>query len=141
MLLTTFLPNIYSVALSGKSFNNANPRSQRDNVAKDQSLDSLTKQRIVRAKNASDNGFENIGYFAAAVAAANHAGVPNEALNTLSIGYVAARNAYNLAYIFLQDNEQLSWVRSAVYFTGVGLVTSLWLKAANLSFDKVSLVV
>ncbi|RTE71637.1 hypothetical protein BHE90_013944 [Fusarium euwallaceae] len=89
------------------------------------------KQLILRAKAATENGFETIGYFAAGVAAANHAGVRAPALNALSFGYVACRTAYNVAYVWLQADRRLCWVRSVVWTVGIGLITTLWVKAGN----------
>lgn len=40
--------------------------------------------------------FENLGLFAAAVVAANYAGVPNGELNTLTGAYIGSRVLYNL---------------------------------------------
>lgn len=58
-----------------------------------------TKERIVRAEGAQQNGFENIGLFAAAVVAGNMARLDNWTLNALTGGYLASRVAYNLLYI------------------------------------------
>ena len=52
------------------------------------------KQRILRAKNASGNGFETLGFFAAGVLAGNQAGIKPAALNVLALGYLASRVAY-----------------------------------------------
>ncbi|EEU46029.1 uncharacterized protein NECHADRAFT_79118 [Fusarium vanettenii 77-13-4] len=82
------------------------------------------KQLILRAKAATENGFETIGYFAAGVAAANHAGVRAPALNALSFGYVACRAVYNVAYVWLQADRRLCWVRSVVWTVGIGLITT-----------------
>ncbi|KAL9069061.1 MAG: hypothetical protein Q9157_006290 [Trypethelium eluteriae] len=57
----------------------------------DQSVDSATKNAIIRAESAHTNGMENLGFFATAVVAANTAGVDTGLLNTLSWGYVASR--------------------------------------------------
>ncbi|RMJ03776.1 hypothetical protein CDV36_014692 [Fusarium kuroshium] len=114
-------PHIYAVRISAGTYDNANPRGHKENK----------KQLILRAKAATENGFETIGYFAAGVAAANHAGVRAPALNALSFGYVACRTAYNVAYVWLQADRRLCWVRSVVWTVGIGLITTLWVKAGN----------
>lgn len=87
------------------------------------------KLRIARAKAASDNGLENLGFFAAAVLAANQAGVDLWTLNALALSYAGVRLAYDVTYIFLQENRRLSWLRSAFYQGGVGVTLALWIKA------------
>jgi hypothetical protein len=49
-----------------------------------------------------------------AILAANHAGVPVETINQLAALYLASRVAYNVTYIFLQENRSLAPVRSLV---------------------------
>jgi uncharacterized MAPEG superfamily protein len=58
-----------------------------------------TKATIVRAEGAQQNGFENIGLFAAAVVIGNVAKLDNWTLNALSAAYLASRVAYNALYI------------------------------------------
>ncbi|KAJ4170278.1 hypothetical protein NW754_006418 [Fusarium falciforme] len=124
-------PHIYGVRISAGTYDNANPRCHKEYVEKSDKLDKTKKQLILRAKAATENGFETIGFFAAGVAAANHAGVRAPALNALSFGYVACRAAYNFAYVWLQADRRLCWVRSAVWTVGIGLIMTLWVKAGN----------
>ncbi|KAJ4236096.1 hypothetical protein NW759_001173 [Fusarium solani] len=124
-------PHIYGVRISAGTYDNANPRCHKENVEKSDRLDKTKKQLILRAKAATENGFETIGFFAAGVAAANHAGVRVPALNALSFGYVACRAVYNVAYVWLQADRRLCWVRSVVWTVGIGLITTLWVKAGN----------
>lgn len=58
-----------------------------------------TKQTIIRAEGAQQNGFENMGLFASAVVIGNVAKLDNWTLNALSGAYLASRVAYNLLYI------------------------------------------
>lgn len=53
----------------------------------------------MRAEGAQQNGFENIGLFAAAVVIGNVAKLDNWTLNSLSFGYLASRVLYNVIYI------------------------------------------
>lgn len=62
-------------------------------------LPTATKDTIARAEGAQQNGFENIGLFAAAVVVGNVAKLDNSTLNTLSYGYLASRVVYNFLYI------------------------------------------
>jgi uncharacterized MAPEG superfamily protein len=56
--------------------------------------------------------------------------LPAEELNALSFGYVASRIAFNVAYIVI-SNEVLSYLRSALFFVGVGFVVRLYFRAAQ----------
>ncbi|KAM0434489.1 hypothetical protein ACHAPT_003585 [Fusarium lateritium] len=125
------IPHIYAVRISAGTYDNANPRSHKEHIEKSDKLDKPKKQLILRAKAATENGFETIGLFAAGVAAANHAGVHPRALNALSFGYVACRAVYNVAYVWLQADRRLCWVRSVAWSVGIGLITTLWVKAGN----------
>lgn len=115
-------------------------------LASDQTLDSATKGRIVRAESAQQNGFEStldfyqeivtsltlidIGLYAAAIVAANHAGVDNWTLNALSGAYVVSRAAYNLIYVN-NETDALANARTASFLTGIGLIFTLFIKAGN----------
>jgi len=71
---------------------------------------------IRRAQAATTNGFESMGVYAAAVVAANTAGVPVAQLNALTLGYVAGRLGYNVIYVWLQQNRKLAPLRSALWY-------------------------
>ena len=90
-------PHFYAASL-GK-FDNKSPRAYTKESSSDQSIDKATKERIIRAEGAQQNGFENIGLFAAAVVAGNIARLDNWTLNALTGGYLLSRVAYNLLYI------------------------------------------
>lgn len=64
-------PHFYAASLGGKTFDNRSPRTYTASLKDTQTLDAATKQRIIRAEGAQQNGFENVGLFAAAVVAAN----------------------------------------------------------------------
>lgn len=72
-----------------------------------------------------------MGLYAGGIAAAVAAGVPTQALNYLSAGYLASRLAYNTIYIWAQDNRKTAPLRSAVWNAGVGIIIALWVKAGN----------
>jgi uncharacterized MAPEG superfamily protein len=65
------------------------------------------------------------------VLAANVSGVPVASLNLLTLGYVATRVVYNVAYVWLCTNRRRAALRSATWLVGVSLVMTLWIKAAN----------
>jgi uncharacterized MAPEG superfamily protein len=83
----------------------------------------------LRAKGASENGFENIGLFAAAVVAVNHAGVDTWIVNCLTIGYLATRIAFVFAYIWLGRDRRLAWVRSVCFGMSAFTIMGLWITA------------
>lgn len=108
-----------------------------------------TKATIVRAEGAQQNGFENIGLFAAAVVIGNVAKLDNWTLNALTAGYLASRVVYNALYITgttdtagkffsgsqldeLNDaNAFVANGRSVVFLTGVGIIWTLFIKSGN----------
>ncbi|KAF7562182.1 hypothetical protein G7046_g1947 [Stylonectria norvegica] len=128
-VISTIWPHGYSVFLSGTSYDIANPRNLRESVAKNETLDKARKQRISRAKAASENGFETLGFYAAAVVAANHAGVEVRTLNNLTFGYIFCRILYNYIYIWLGQDRKYGIPRSIVWNFGFGLAMTLWIKA------------
>lgn len=89
-----------------------------------------TKSRIARAEGAQQNGFENIGLYAAAVVAGNIAGLNAGTLNYLSGGYLLSRMAYNIIYI-TNESAMAGNARTGVFVTGIGLIMTLFVKAGN----------
>jgi uncharacterized MAPEG superfamily protein len=98
-------PHAYAIALGGKKFDNKTPRPYTSSLKDDQTIDSATKDKIIRAEGAQQNGFENVGLFAAAVVAGNVAGVSNSTLNYLTSGYLASRAIYVWIYINNQSDS------------------------------------
>ena len=106
-------PHFYAASLfeglPSSSWDNTNPRGQLSKLANLEKPTPLEK-KIVRAEAAQQNGFENVGLFAAAVGAANFAKVDVQWLNALAVGYLASRVVYNLLYINTTD-QKVSWSR------------------------------
>lgn len=107
-----------------------NPRSFKAQVAKDPTLAPLIRDRILRAESAQLNGAENLGFFAAAVAAGNAAGLDVGLLNGLAWGYVASRVLYNVVFIH-NDTEKYVFVRTAVFMVGTVINCALFVLAGN----------
>ncbi|KAJ4404751.1 hypothetical protein N0V91_005701 [Didymella pomorum] len=126
--ILSIAPHFYAASL-GK-FDNKNPRTYTRDTEGDQSIDKATKAKIVRAEGAQQNGFENLGLFAAAVVIGNVAKLPNETLNTLSAAYLASRIAYNALYIG-GTTDMLSNLRSVSFLTGVGIIFTFFIKSGN----------
>jgi uncharacterized MAPEG superfamily protein len=130
-------PHVYATSLHDaksptQKFNPCSPRTLVPSLDSNPSLDTATKQTIIRAEAAQQNGFENIGLFAAAVVAGNVAKVDSWWLNTLSFGYLGSRVVYNLLYI-----GGAGGARTAAFLSGVGMVMTLFVKAGNAVRDKV----
>ena len=126
-------PHIYSVQLfqnATSKFDNKQPRFLVQSVVESQNIDVATKGRILRADFAQHNGFENLGFFAAAVVAGNMAKLDLFWLNGLTVGYVLSRILYDLIYIH-NTTESLAATRSAVYMLGVADILTLFTMAAN----------
>lgn len=111
-------------------FDNKNPRTYTRETEGDQSIDKATKAKIVRAEGAQQNGFENLGLFAAAVVIGNVAKLDNSTLNTLAFGYLASRVAFNGLYIY-GTTDMLSNVRSMSFLVGVGIIWTFFIKSGN----------
>ena len=94
------------------------------------------KQRILRAKNASENGFETLGFFAAGVIAGNQAGIEPAELNVLALGFFAARLAYVGTYVSLGENRRLSYLRSGVWQASMGIICAIWVRAGLKMMQK-----
>ena len=99
-------------------------------VDQNQSLDQATKDKIVRAEGAQQNGFENLGLFASAVVAGNMANLGAGVLNGLSAAYLVSRVVYNTIYI---NNRSAGWAmgRSCVFVGGVGVCMVFFVLAGN----------
>lgn len=127
--LLSIAPHFYAASL-GK-FDNKNPRTYTREADSDQSISKgklqpicmtlrshlkadtafvATKATIVRAEGAQQNGFENIGLFAAAVVIGNVAKLDNYTLNALAGSYLASRVAYNLLYINSTTDTAGKWL-------------------------------
>ncbi|KAF6233839.1 hypothetical protein HO173_008051 [Letharia columbiana] len=130
--ILSLVPHVFAVktyeAASSRKFDNTQPRSLTNTVASDQSLSKATKDTIIRAEGAQQNGFENLGIFAAGVVAGNAAGLDAGYLNALSMAYIASRVVYNLVYI---NNTTLAVanVRSVVYVGSSALIFTMYVSA------------
>lgn len=120
----------YNEATDGGDLDIRNPRAFSDEVASDSHLKESTRNRIMRAEAAMDNGFEFIGLFAAAVCAGNIARVDNKWLNGLSWGWLGSRVVYNLIYVN-NETKALAKARAGVFMAGMGMVFTLFVQAGN----------
>jgi uncharacterized MAPEG superfamily protein len=133
-LVLALFPGTYATIAAGNTVDRANPRTADEAIVKSDAFDKATKARILRAKAASANAFETLGFFAAAVVAANAAQVDVKYLNQLSIAYLVIRAGYNFAYIVLCANRRLAPVRSALWASSVAVMGTLWLLAARAAY-------
>ncbi|TKA32015.1 hypothetical protein B0A50_01261 [Salinomyces thailandicus] len=127
------MPRFYAVstyrAATKKSLDNNAVREWSKTVSNDQALDSTTKGRILRAEAAQANGFENLGLFAAAIAAGNAAGLSPSLMNGLGGAWLASRFAYNHIYIY--NDIVPSAARSLTYISGMGMCMAMFVMAGN----------
>jgi len=127
-------PHVYAAKVyeraTSKPFDNTRPRSLTSTIKEDQSVSKADKDLVIRAEGCQQNGFENVGIFAAAVVAANVAKLDVGYLNMLSWGYIASRVVYTYVYL---NNTSLgfAYVRSVVFVGGVGLCMTMFVSAAN----------
>lgn len=119
--------HFYAISLTKGKFTNASPRDYVNTIARKEKKEDW-EQKFIRAEAAQMNGFENIGWFAAAVVAANVAKVPAAELNSLAGGYLLLRVLYNYFYITVTD-ETLATLRSVLYVSSVAVNMTLFIKA------------
>jgi len=123
-----FVPHVVSTLVY--TANKTSPRAYQSILEKDQRVDQATKDRFTRLRGAQQNGFENLGFFAAAVVAGNLAGLPSQTLNGLSAGYVLSRVLYTAFYVS-NTNPKISDIRSALWLVGIAQCITLFVKAGN----------
>lgn len=63
------------------------------------------------------------------MASVNIANVNPTAANVLSLLYLVTRILYNIVYVILQDNPQWGLVRSVTWFSGIGIIFSMFILA------------
>ncbi|KAL6859770.1 hypothetical protein ACO1O0_003794 [Amphichorda felina] len=124
-------PHFYAVFNTGKAYDNANPATFKDRIAQEPTLSEAAKGRFIRAKSASQNGFETLGLFAAAVASANQAGIKPRTLNIATWGYVGARVAYNLVYVLLGGIPNMHVLRSQMWNVSMLICLGLFIGAGR----------
>ncbi|OAP57503.1 hypothetical protein AYL99_08241 [Fonsecaea erecta] len=136
--LLSFSPHIYAIVRynthghpAGSSgapkFNGSSPRTFLATVQANKHMSQETKDRLFRAEAASLNGFENLGWFAAGVVAANVAGVDVAWINALSLWYLFNRAVFNLAYIRGVSGR----VRGMWFYGSIAATVTLFIKAGN----------
>ncbi|CAJ2506456.1 Uu.00g005860.m01.CDS01 [Anthostomella pinea] len=126
-----FLLKLYSFALGGRYLDPASPQKYKPAIADADDLDPKTKARILRAESAFANGLETISLYAAAVVSVNIAAVNPVVANALAIAYLGTRVIYNVIYVVLQDEPRWALARSATWFTGVGIILTMFLLAGS----------
>ncbi len=142
---------------AGKAYDNAKPRGLKDGISSKVTLDQevsivplagprgaiLTRTELcgitdgnnqkrdhfIRAQHASENGYETLGLFAAAVVAGNVGRVHLKTLNAMTWGYVATRVVYNYLYICLGNNPKTANCRSMTWFVSMVLSAGLFVGA------------
>ena len=112
-LVLPFLLTVYTKTQPG--FDNHQPRVYAEG------LDGARK----RALWAIQNGAETFALFAIAVLLAERAQVAQATVDQLALGFVAARVAYSLCYIF-----NLATLRSLVWVAGTACIVALFVLAA-----------
>ncbi|KAJ9639601.1 hypothetical protein H2204_003671 [Knufia peltigerae] len=132
--VVSLIPHFYAIARydrvskAGK-FDRVNPRLFVASVEDNKTIESSLKRKIIRAEGAQLNGFENLGFFAGAVVAANTTGVDVWWLNVLSMAYVFNRALYNIVYI----KGVAGPVRGLPYYAAVACAITLYIKAGNVA--------
>ncbi|ROT38534.1 hypothetical protein SODALDRAFT_333129 [Sodiomyces alkalinus F11] len=130
-LFLALVPSGYALSLARSNADIHEPRKLLQRVEKDETLDKRIKSRIIRAKGASENAIETLGYHAVAVAAAVFSGVDPCVVNGLSLGYLVARVLFAYTYVVLQDNRRFAPLRSLFWFVAQGITFTLYFKAAR----------
>jgi len=114
-------PHVYAIKLYDRlsptqKFDGANPRTFLAAIEANPDLETPSRERLARAEGAQLNGFENLGFFAAGVVAANASGVDTWWLNALSFAYLFNRALFNVLYI----SGVRGPVRGAPFYASIG---------------------
>lgn len=124
------------------TFNRSQPRNLVDLITSNPNLTPTEKGRLSRSVAASQNGFESLGFFSAAILTANlgllavilgtkvglvsrrDLDVAGEIwwLNALSLGYLLTRVAFIVQYV----RGVGGYHRGVYYFSGVGIIVALF---------------
>lgn len=135
--LLAMLPRVYTLTMynANSKGQNAgamqkNPRDIASIVAADKTIPPLIRDRIIRAESAMLNGYDNLGFFAAAVAVGNAVGLAPVTLNWLAAIYIASRIVYIPAYIY-NDTVRSVQIRSAVFAVGLVVNVALFVLAGR----------
>ncbi|WWC89053.1 uncharacterized protein L201_003971 [Kwoniella dendrophila CBS 6074] len=110
------------------TYNNANPGDSWNNL-ESAPISSQLRKRIKRAVAANNNTHVNLPLFAAGLVAANASHVDSFSLHLYSTTFLLSRIAYNLAYVLIEDDAK-SYIRTLLYFGGLGSTLALYVKAA-----------
>jgi uncharacterized MAPEG superfamily protein len=94
-------------------------------VAADKTLPPQVRDRILRAESAMINGYDNLGFFAAAVCMGNVARMDISLLNWLAAVYIGSRLLYIPAYIY-NDTVRSVYTRSALFAVGLVINVALF---------------
>jgi len=105
-----------------------NPRSIPAIVAADKTLPPKIRDCILRAESVMINGYDNLGFFAAAVCMANMARLDVTLLNWLAAVYIGSRLLYIPAYIY-NDTVRSVYTRSALFAVGLIVNVALFVLA------------
>lgn len=133
--LLAMLPRVYSLTVYAARSKAQNPDAMKKNprsipaiVAADKTLPPQARDRILRAESAMINGYDNLGFFAAAVCVGNVARLDVSLLNWLAAVYLGSRLVYIPAYIY-NDTVRSVYVRSAVFAVGLVVNAALFVLA------------
>ncbi|KAK2863677.1 hypothetical protein FQN49_004097 [Arthroderma sp. PD_2] len=86
--------------------------------------------KLFRARSAHINAIEGFPLFAAAMIAGNAAKLPTSDLNLIAAEYIGSRVLYTALYMGARS-EFMSYVRTGVWFWGIGLPLYTLIKAGN----------
>ncbi|THH04393.1 hypothetical protein EW145_g5550 [Phellinidium pouzarii] len=117
-------------------YNNLQPRSNTKRLVEDSCIPREVALRVERLEGAHLNGNEVLPLWIGAVLAGNQAGISNETMNAASVGFIVSRFLYNYVYIN-HTTSSLSWLRSALFFTGLGFPMYLFVKAGNIVRERI----
>ncbi|KAH8108764.1 hypothetical protein DFH11DRAFT_1843399 [Phellopilus nigrolimitatus] len=112
-------------------YNNLQPRSNTKRLLESANVPREVAERAERLEGAHLNGYEVLPLWVGAVIAGNQVGIDNKTLNITSAGFILLRLLFNYVYIN-QSTPTVSWIRSALFFSGVGFPMYLFVKAGNI---------
>ncbi|EKG19290.1 Membrane-associated eicosanoid/glutathione metabolism (MAPEG) protein [Macrophomina phaseolina MS6] len=135
--LLSIIPHAASISYATKGqpskWDNRNPRSEALKAGLSKRLDAKQYATYERLEAAHANSMENMPIFIAAIVLGNLAGLHKvegaDGLNWFAGAFLLVRAAYIVVYV-ANDTQAKSYLRSVLYFIGVGLCWKTLLKAA-----------
>jgi uncharacterized MAPEG superfamily protein len=130
----SFLPHAYAIRVATRGqpwkWDNRNPRSSALKSDLRSKLDPNTFALYERAEAASNNAYENMPLFTAAVILGHVVGLDKKYLDNFALQFLLVRAGHTLSYVATR-RQRWSFLRTIFYLWSVALCVRVLVKAAR----------